>query len=66
MDNLEWLNSVKKADGDVKGLDKAMKKAESELDGEIFASVIIDFRKIKALEIIAEEFCKFNNKTKNW
>lgn len=58
MDNLEWLNKVKKADGDI---EKVFKKEALEI-GEIMAGVVLDYRKIKALEIIAEEFCKFNNR----
>jgi len=54
MTNLDWLNNVKKADGNV---DEAIEKAKSKLfvDNEAIARVIIDYRKIKALEIIAEE-----------
>lgn len=54
MTNLDWLNNVKKADGDV---DEAIEKVKSELfvDNKAIARVIIEYRKIKALEIIAEE-----------
>jgi len=54
MTNLDWLNNVKKADGNV---DEAIEKVKGGLfvDNEAIARVIIDYRKIKALEIIAEE-----------
>jgi len=54
MTNLDWLNNVKKADGNV---DEAIEKAKSKLfvDNKAIARVIIEYRKIKALEIIAEE-----------
>ena len=56
MTNLEWLEKVKKADGDV---DEAIKEAKKRLfaDDEVIGKVIMDYRKIKALEIIAKELC---------
>ena len=56
MDNLEWLENVKKADGDV---DEAIEKAKKGLfvDDKAIAKVILDYRKLRALEIIAEELC---------
>ena len=59
MNNLEWLKNVKKADGDV---DEVIKKAKSGLfvDEKTIGKVIIEYRKIKALEIIAEELIKCN------
>ena len=59
MINLEWLEKVKKADGDV---DEAIEEAKKGLfvDNKAIAKVILDYRKIKALEIIAEELCKMN------
>ena len=44
MENLEWLEKVRKTDGD---------------------KVILEYRKIKALEIIAEELILFNKNFNN-
>lgn len=59
MTNLEWLEKVKKADGDV---DEPLKKAidEGSIEGNVLANIIMEYRKIKALEIIAEELIKHN------
>ena len=59
MTNLEWLKKVKEADGDV---DEAIKKAKGALfaDEEAIGKIILEYRKIKALEIIAEELTKIN------
>jgi len=58
MENLEWLNGVKKADGDI---DEIVRKMEGKLDSKLMTNIRIDYRKIKALEIIAETLIDINN-----
>ena len=61
MNNLEWLDKVRIADGDV---DEAIKKAKMGLliDEKAIGKVILEYRKIKALEIIAEELIGIDDK----
>ena len=60
MENIEWLEKVRKADGDV---DEAIKEAKCGLlvDEKAIGKVILEYRKIKALEIIAEELINNNS-----
>ena len=60
MTNLEWLENVKEADGDV---DEAIREAKKGLfvDKKAIGMAIMEYRKIKALEIIAEGLIKSND-----
>ena len=60
MSNLEWLEKVREADGNV---DEAIKEAKCGLlvDEKAIGKIILEFRKIKALEIIAEELINNNS-----
>ena len=50
MNNLEYLEKIKKADEDLKLNFKNLVRNE---EGD-------SYRQVKALEIVAEEFCKYN------
>ena len=60
MDNLEWLKSLKKEDT---GFQSILKQAEEErsYDPKVLQDWKISYRKVRALEIIAEELINLNN-----
>jgi len=62
MTNLEWLENVRKADGNVDGAIEEAKKGL--FVDEKIGKFIFDYRRLKALEIIAEELCKLNKNKK--
>ena len=59
MDNLEWLKSIKKTE---EKIEDVIKKAQNSplADDKVIEDFKMNYRKIKALEIIAEEFIYFN------
>lgn len=56
MDNLGWLKEIKKADEDWN------KSHDFKIDRVVASDDGNDYRKVKALEIIAEELIKINNR----
>ena len=60
MDNLEWLKALKKADT---GFQSILEQAEGErsYDSKVLQDWKMNYRKTKALEIIAEQIINLDN-----